>query len=120
VNIFASTGHVGEAGSEFWGSSQAAMTLAIWKATDRVVHYPDHYNVPLHLIAADGEIDPRWMRHFPVHLHYHWMFSPQHRDNALDLMATLGVPAEMMAWTRERTPLTGQGERSPREAATAR
>ncbi len=120
VNIVASTGHVGEAGSEYWGSSQAAMTLAIWKATDRVLHYPDHYNVPLHLIAADGEIDPRWLRHFPVHLHYHWMFSPQHRDNALELMATLGVPAEMLAWTRERTPLATQGERARLETVAAR
>jgi len=27
MNIFASTGHVGKAGSEYWGSSQAALTL---------------------------------------------------------------------------------------------
>ena len=34
IDIFASTGPVGQAGSEFWGSSQAVLAIAIW-ADDR-------------------------------------------------------------------------------------
>jgi hypothetical protein len=103
--VHASTGDVGEAGSEYWGSSQAAMTLAIWSSTDRVLHYPDHYNVPMHLIAADGDIDPRWLQHYPVHLHYHWMFGRQHRETAMELVGRLGIPDDRAAWIAARTPL---------------
>jgi len=81
------------------------MTLAIWSSTDRVLHYPDHYNVPMHLIAADGDIDPRWLQHYPVHLHYHWMFGRQHRETAMELVGRLGVPDDRAAWIASRTPL---------------
>ena len=104
LEIVASTGRVGRVGSEYWGSSQAALTLAIWATTDRVALYPDHYNVPLHLIASEGEIDPRWLAHAPVHLHYHWMFDERHHENAMELLARLGVPADRRAWLLARTP----------------
>ena len=106
IDIVASTGRVGRDGSEYWGSSQAALTLAIWSATDRVLHYPDHYNVPLHLIAAHGEIDARWLAHPPVHLHYHWMFAERHHEVAMELLAKLGLGADRRAWLVERTPFT--------------
>ena len=54
IDILASTGPVGQAGSEFWGSNQAALAIAIWATTDRVLHYPPSYNVPLHLVASTG------------------------------------------------------------------
>jgi hypothetical protein len=110
IEIVASTGRVGRAGSEYWGSSQAALTLAIWSITDRVVHYPDCYNVPLHLVASEGEIDPRWLERPPIHLHYHWMFDARHHENAVALMSRLGVPADRRAWLVERTPFR-RGER---------
>ena len=112
MNIFASTGHVGQAGSEFWGSSQAALTLAIWATTDRVVHYPDHYNVPLHLVAADSEIDPRWLVHSPVHLHYHWMFAPRHHEVAMELLVKLGLSSDRLEWLKDRTPFRDREEKS--------
>ncbi|HKE41908.1 MAG TPA: glycosyltransferase [Casimicrobiaceae bacterium] len=117
MNIVASTGEVGPEGSEYWGSSQAALTLAIWSNTDRVVHYPDHYNVPLHLVAADGEIDPRWLKNPPVHLHYHWMFDVQHHEVALELLAKLGLAADRLAWLAERIPFQ---ERASARAAAKR
>jgi glycosyltransferase involved in cell wall biosynthesis len=112
MNIFASTGHVGQAGSEYWGSSQAALTLAIWATTDRVLHYPDHYNVPLHLVAADSEIDPRWLVHPPVHLHYHWMFGRQHHEVAMELLVKLGLSSDRLEWLNSRTPFHGHEEKS--------
>lgn len=123
IEIVASTGPVGREASEYWGSSQAALTLAIWATTDRVAHYPDCYNVPLHLVASAGDIEPRWLARPPVHLHYHWMFGEQHHENAMELLARLGLSAGRRAWLLERTPFRGQeserhgdiaaGERSP-------
>jgi glycosyltransferase involved in cell wall biosynthesis len=123
IEIVASTGGVGREGSEYWGSSQAALTLAIWATTDRVFHYPDCYNVPLHLVASEGEIDPRWLARSPVHLHYHWMFDERHHENGMELLAWLGVSADRRAWLLERTPFRSPdsarrddiaaGERSP-------
>jgi len=110
IEIVASTGRVGRAGSEYWGSSQAALTLAIWSLTERVAHYPDSYNVPLHLIASEGEIDPRWLARWPVHLHYHWMFDARHHENAMELLARLRVPADRRAWLAERTPFRGDAD----------
>jgi hypothetical protein len=110
IEIVASTGRVGRAGSEYWGSSQAALTLAIWSITDRVVHAPDCYNVPLHLVASEGEIDARWLERPPIHLHYHWMFDARHHENAIALMTRLGVSADRRAWLLERTPFRA-GER---------
>ena len=107
IDIVASTGRVGRDGSEYWGSSQAALTLAIWAATDRVLHYPDCYNVPLHLLGSAGEIDPRWLVRGPVHLHYHWMFDRRHHENAMELLAQLRVAADRRAWLSERTPFLG-------------
>jgi glycosyltransferase involved in cell wall biosynthesis len=119
MNIFASTGHVGEAGSEYWGSSQTALTLAIWASTDRVLHYPDCYNVPLHLVAAEGDIDPRWLAHPPVHLHYHWMFGPRHHEIAMELLVKLGVSADRIEWLKSRTPFEEVQQKAPRGAVAA-
>jgi glycosyltransferase involved in cell wall biosynthesis len=116
IEIVASTGSVGREGSEYWGSSQAALTLAIWATTDRVVHYPDHYNVPLHLIGSEGEIDPRWRAQPPVHVHYHWMFDERHHEVALELLARLGVADDRRAWLANRLPLSA---REPSREASA-
>jgi hypothetical protein len=104
IDIFASTGPVGQAGSEFWGSSQAVLAIAIWATTDRVVHFPATYNVPLHLIASTGEIGSDWTARPPVHVHYHYMFTPQRCEVAMEIMAKLGVPADRLAWLAGRIP----------------
>ena len=121
IGIVASTGSVGREGSEYWGSSQAALALAIWATTKRVVHYPDCYNVPLHLFASGGDIDPRWLARAPVHLHYHWMFDERHHENGMELLARLGLSADRRAWLLERTPFRGpDGERRADIAAGER
>jgi len=121
IGIVASTGSVGREGSEYWGSSQAALALAIWATTKRVVHYPDCYNVPLHLVASEGDIDPRWLARAPVHLHYHWMFDERHHENGMELLARLGLSADRRAWLLERTPFRGpDGERRADIAAGER
>ncbi|MDP1679445.1 MAG: glycosyltransferase [Candidatus Nitrotoga sp.] len=107
LSIFASTGHVGQVASEHWGSNQAALALTVWAGTDRVVHYPACYNVPLHLVASQGDIDAAWTTQPPIHLHYHWMFQPEYHEIAMDLMAKLGVPEDRLSWLARRIPLQG-------------
>ena len=105
IAIHASTGDVGREGSEFWGSSQTALALAIWASTARVLHHSDRYNVPLHLIAAGGDIDPRWLAAPPAHVHYHWMFDAGRHEIARELLARLGVASEALHWLGARLPL---------------
>ena len=119
ADVVASTGRVGKIASEYWGSNQAALSLAIWGTTERVRHYPDHYNVPLHLVAAHGEIDPRWLAHPPVHLHYHWMFGPRHQELGLELLERLGVSSEQRGWLAGRTPLAADDAQFPTRTAVA-
>ena len=52
VNIRASTGPVGPAASEFWGSSQAVLSAAIASLAQDTLIYSARYNVPLHLLEG--------------------------------------------------------------------
>lgn len=106
VGIIASTGYVGKKASEYWGSNQAALAIVAWAdAANRVVHYPASYNVPLHLLAERGAIDPTWREVPPVHVHYHWMFDPDKYEMALEFLDQLNVPREKLAWLARRVPL---------------
>lgn len=65
LDVFASTGHVGAAASEYWGSNQAALALSIWRATTRVHILPSTCNVPLHLLAGRPALVPAGRRPHP-------------------------------------------------------
>ena len=70
----AGAGWVEPAAGKLWGSSQAALSLAIWSTSRRVRELPPTYNYPLHL---HDQIDPVFARSiFPhlLHVHYHWLF----------------------------------------------
>jgi hypothetical protein len=104
MNVRASTGPVGCAASEYWGSNQAAAALAIWSTTRRVRHYPDSYNVPLHLLIEDPALSPR-----PsplVHVHYHWLFTPPYCASALTALHALGAGPDHLDWLTSRLPLS--------------
>ena len=105
LNVFASTGFVGVAASQYWGSNQAAAALAIWSITQNVLHYPDSYNVPLHLLLerADLAAAPRTLP--LVHLHYHWLFTEDYHRRALALLRGLGARPEQVDWLAARLPL---------------
>ena len=104
MNVYASTGYVGREASEYWGSNQAALALAIWSTTTRVCHYPDTYNVPLHLMM--NRPDLRTRRHAPlVHVHYHWVFTESHCQSALDALRDLGATSDRFDWLAARLPI---------------
>jgi hypothetical protein len=108
-NVHASTGYVGLAASEYWGSNQAALAVAAWGAGLRVRDCPDTCNVPLHLLAQRPDlIGARAARvplAVPIHVHYHWMFTAPYHRTACDTLRHLGVPADRLAWLEARLPI---------------
>ena len=105
TNVFASTGFVGREASEYWGSNQAALALAIWSRTTRVSHYPDTYNVPLHLLSQHPNLVMRPGTSPPIHLHYHWLFMDRYYRHALALIRHLGAAPDQVHWLRSRLPI---------------
>ncbi|HSE24597.1 MAG TPA: hypothetical protein VLB68_23240 [Pyrinomonadaceae bacterium] len=85
--------------SKFWGSNQAALSLAIWSTTRRVRALPATYNYPLHL---HERIDPNVVETvFPhlVHVHYHWLLE----DDSNPLFRSYGpMSSEQQQWLRSR------------------
>jgi hypothetical protein len=108
-NVHASTGYVGLAASEYWGSNQAALAVAAWSAGRRVVEYADECNVPLHLLAQRPDlVEARAGRRpvaAPIHVHYHWMFTAPYYRAACDTLRRLGVQADRLAWLEGRLPI---------------
>jgi hypothetical protein len=102
--VFASTGLVSSLASEYWGSSQAAFSIAVWSSTRRVRMLDARYNVPLHALVQPQNWRPEWIDQAPVHVHYHWMFDPEHRAEALGLLRRLGVPADRLDWVVAHLP----------------
>jgi hypothetical protein len=79
----AGAGWVNSGTSRLWGSSQAALSLAIWGSTRRVRQLPPTYNYPLTL---HGRVDPEVMHAtLPqlVHVHYHWLLEESPSVNPL-------------------------------------
>lgn len=85
--------------SKFWGSNQAALSLAIHSTTRRVEQLPATYNYPLH---QHGQLDSETIRSiFPylVHVHYHWLLDDGLAKNPLfDPVGPLS--AEQCEWLR--------------------
>jgi len=105
-DVFASTGHVGRAASEWWGSNQAALALTLWQGAARVGEYSPAYNLPLHFVANDdGIVATRWRAARPVHVHYHWLFARGRHEEALALLEQLGVARDRREWLARRLPL---------------
>lgn len=61
-SIYTGAGEVPSEGGEFWGSSQAALSLAITDSDGRARILPASHNVPLHFFDL-------------LAIHYHWLLS---------------------------------------------
>ena len=105
LNVFASTGFVGQEASEYWGSNQAAVALAIWSTTRRVLHYPATYNVPLHLLLEHPELATIPPTSPLIHVHYHWVFTDPYYERALALLRDMGAGRDRLDWLAARLPL---------------
>jgi hypothetical protein len=95
----AGAGWVEPGGAKMWGSSQAALSLAVWSGAGGVRELPPTYNYPLHL---HGRVDPETRREtMPrlVHVHYHWLLEEGRSVNPLFYEAGALTP-EQGAWLR--------------------
>jgi hypothetical protein len=117
--VLSSTGMVDAAAARWWGSNQAALSLALWSSTGSVELLPPGYNYPLHL----HERAPAGLREGAlgelVHVHYHYLFgrdSPQ--PNPL-LDPVLPVAAPVREWLRARLPLPATWTRGGERAQVA-
>jgi hypothetical protein len=105
LDVHASTGHVGVQASEYWGSNQAALALAIWTATTRVHHYPESYNVPLHLLENRPDLLAAREPTAPVHVHYHWLFTARYHQAGMATLRALGAEPHQVEWLGARLPI---------------
>lgn len=105
LDIRASTGTVGTAASEWWGSSQAALSVAIWSTTSDVHIYDERYNVPLHFLADPNRSWPLSAGCEPVLLHYHFLAEPPYRSQLWQALTRLGCSPAVLTWLADRIPL---------------
>jgi hypothetical protein len=101
VAIVASTGPVGREASEWWGSSQAALSVAIAARAPDVRIYDPTYNVPVHLLLEANE-SVRSDAVDPVLIHYHWLLAPERRSSFERILSVLQTRGEFAAWLGER------------------
>jgi hypothetical protein len=109
LNVRASTGLVGEAASEWWGSGQAALSVAICARTADVKLYDDRYNIPLHLLETSGRgwfADP-YSR--PILAHYHHLCERPHHPQLRRALEAVNCPPEVLAWIWPRLELFDDG-----------
>lgn len=102
LNVFASTGPVGHEASEWWGSSQAALSVAIWSKTSDVYTYDERYNIPLNNLGGPGQSWPLRPGFEPILLHYHHLAEPAYQAQLREVLARIGCSAEVRRWIEER------------------
>jgi hypothetical protein len=94
------TGVLSGAATAYWGTSQAAFSLAAVAGNHAVRLLPDTHNVPLHMLDQLTTVPPRL-----VHVHYHGMLSAGAGDANPLVDGTLDLPAATVEWLRARLPL---------------
>lgn len=104
TEVKASTGLVGQEASEWWGSSQAALSIAIWSLSADVRVYDSRYNIPGHILADPSRVWALPAGRGPVLLHYHYLAEPTYQAHLDEVMRRLGCTSEVMHWTRGRLP----------------
>ncbi|HYL73478.1 MAG TPA: hypothetical protein VEU96_04700 [Bryobacteraceae bacterium] len=100
MRVTSGTGVVDLDGSEFWGSRQAALSLAITSMKSPVQTLPPAYNVPLHLFESLERPTAA-----PIHLHYHWLCSGDGCSANPMLDGRMELPDSVVTWLRRHLPL---------------
>ncbi|WP_217575895.1 class I SAM-dependent methyltransferase [Mesorhizobium sp. GbtcB19] len=90
----------GEA-TAYWGTSQAALSLAAVAGNHAVRHLPATHNFPLHNLARTKAPDPAKL----IHIHYHGLFSANSSEANPIFDGRLELPAGIAEWLQARLPL---------------
>ena len=99
--IWTGTGILSGAATAYWGTSQAAFSLAAVAGNHAVELLPATYNFPLHCLDQMTTSIP-WPL---IHVHYHWLFSAEACDANPMLNEKLNLSVEAAEWLRARLPL---------------
>lgn len=102
LNVFASTGSVGREASEWWGSSQAALSIAIWSTTSDVHTFDERYNIPLNNLTGPGSSWPLRPGFRPVLVHYHHLAEMEYREQLRQTLTRSGCSSDVIGWIEER------------------
>lgn len=102
LEVFSSTGSVGAEASAWWGSSQAALSIAIWSATSQVLIYDARYNIPLNNLV---DPDQGWELPDggePILLHYHHLAETEFQNDLRRILARVGCSPVVRTWIDSR------------------
>ncbi|MCW2526459.1 MAG: hypothetical protein JWM76_1319 [Pseudonocardiales bacterium] len=100
LSVVSGVGEVGKAGSEWWGSAQAVVSVAAASLGFEIGPLPTGVNVPMHS-WAELPVKPTAVQH----AHYHWLLAePIGPAGPMFDPAVLGSPAKL-DWLSRRTPL---------------
>lgn len=113
LNVFASTGPVGLEASEWWGSSQAALSVAIWSRTSDVHTFDPRYNIPLNNLTGPGRSWPMRPGFQPILLHYHHLAEPEYQAHLRQALTRIGCSSDVFGWIEERLHFFSEGLRMP-------
>ncbi len=102
LDVLASTGLVGLEAGEWWGSSQAALSVAIWSRTTDVYTYDERYNIPLHNLVGPERSWPLRPGIPPILLHYHYLAEAPYRERFRQVLTRIGCSPETLAWIGDR------------------
>ena len=100
LTIRTGTELVSAKGAEYWGVSQAAISISLAKLSRTARILPPTHNVPLHMFA---DLDP--LPAPAIHLHYHWLFGTHQESNPV-LDGRMALPAVQSAWLKQRLPFS--------------
>lgn len=104
LDVRASTGLVGAEAGEWWGSSQAALSVAIGSRTSDVHIFDERYNIPVHILAQPGRSWPGRPGCEPILLHYHFLAEPQYQEQLRQVIRQIGCAPEAVRWVEDRFP----------------
>jgi hypothetical protein len=102
LEIRASTGSVGLETSEWWGASQAALSVAIASRTSDVHTFDERYNIPLNNLTGPDGSWPMSRGFKPILLHYHHLAEPEYRAQFLQVLTRIGCSSEARRWIEDR------------------
>lgn len=100
VDVYASIGNTGAEAASWWGSSQAALSIAISKRTDDIFFYDNAYNIPLHIFARRAVLP--FQPGEAVLVHYHYLAAEKHRPDFLKALEGIDCPSDALEWVSRR------------------
>lgn len=104
--IFSAIGLAGAEASRWWGSSQAAFSLAVTQQKARGIIASPTYNVPIHLAGYARYVGKQVTLKDAVLVHYHWLLEQESiRENPLLDEDWGALRPDVLSWLKSKTPL---------------